>query len=433
MTGVTGAHRHSPSRPPQDPSSRPPHPPHPPRSPLGQRLRMQAGYRWRNSDSPLLVRLRTEWDTRDRARFPAIRSELGGLSVAYAGLAEGLAYTLEFTELRREGGEGGEERAQRSSELVTGRALTRPEALPDADIVIVGTSAARARRLPSTASLIVPMRVHFVVDTDADAETVSRRFSKRERSQHRRSLRERDWSWEVCQDPAWFDAFYDHYYRPTMLHRHGKRERTENKPTSYECLFRGGRLFMLREGGEPVGGALCHWDPRSGTLTLRLLGVRDGAQEHYDSGAFKAIYHFLVGWAADNGVDHLDFQGTEPFLSKGTYQWKRRFGTRVVLPPNHFGGKRLCLRVRHDTPAVRDFLVANPLLAEARGGGGGGSGGGGKLEAVYFHDAERPARLDYSAKSPGVERVRLIDLDTFLQAPSSRTAAPAPAPASSRR
>ncbi|WP_330328293.1 hypothetical protein OHS33_00125 [Streptomyces sp. NBC_00536] len=364
---------------------------------------MHAGYHWRNSGHPIVTRLRTAVDIRGGAVFPAIRSELGGLSVTYAGLAEGLAYTLEFTELRRESEDG--ESARRTAAKLTGKTLRSPAALPDADIVIVGTGAKQARRLPRQASLIVPMRVHFVVATDEAPDLIRQRISKRERSQFNRDMRIHDWTWAVETEPAWFDFFYDRLYRPTMRERHGERERTESREVSYECLFRGGRMFSLSQDGERIGGALCHWDPESCVLTLRLLGVVDGAKQHYDSGAFKAIYHFLIDWAAHNGVRRVDFQGTEPFLSKGTYQWKRRFATEVILPPNHFGEKRLWLQVRRDTPAVRDFLVANPLLAEAADR---------SLEAVYFHDSARPPQLDYSAKSPGVSRVREVNLDEFL-------------------
>ncbi|MER7580099.1 hypothetical protein [Kitasatospora sp. NPDC097691] len=374
----------------------------PPRSPLHQRLRMHAGYHWRNSGNHVLATARAAWDTRGGVGVPAVRSEAGGLSVSYAGLAEGLAYTLEFTELRRDADRLG---AARRTGRLTGAALRAPDRLPDADIVIVGTSAARARELPRAASLVVPMRVHFVIDFDGDPESAQQRISKRERQQFRRDLRGHAWSWGLDRDPAWFDRFYDDYYRPTMFQRHGARERTETRDVSYECLFRDGRMFVLSEDGERIGGALCHWDRASRTMTLRLLGVAGGSQQHYDSGAFKAIYHLLIDWCARHGVRRLDFQGTEPFLSKGTYQWKRRFGTSVVLPPNHFGHKRLWFQVRSDTPEVRDYLVANPLLAEAPDG---------SLEAVYFHDAQRAPQLDYSAKSPGVAGVREVDLDRFL-------------------
>jgi hypothetical protein len=376
-----------------------------PRQPARNRLRLRAAYYWRNSGNPLLRRLRVAWDTRDRRALPAVRSEFGGMSVCYNGLPEGLAYTLEFTELRR-GDTGGQ--ARRSSASITGRDLASGDrALPDADIVIVGTSASAAHRLPAAASLVAPMRVHFVADIDGDAQAVTRRISERERWQFGRNARRYGWSWDTVSDPAWFDLFYDRLYRPTMRARHGARERTEAKDSSYECLFRTGHLFALSEDGERIAGALCHWNGAARVLTLRLLGVLDGSRELMDRGALKAVYHYLIAWSADNGVRQFDLQGTEPFLSKGTYQWKRRLGTRVVLPPNHFGGKRLWLQVRRDTPVVRDFLTANPVLAESSDG---------TLGAIYFHDAHRPPRLDYSAKSPGVAGTRLVDLDEFLAA-----------------
>ncbi|MEY9877097.1 hypothetical protein ABH931_006620 [Streptacidiphilus sp. MAP12-33] len=374
-----------------------------PRSRFPQRLRMRAGYQWRNSGSSFVTGLRTRWDTRGTAVFPSVRSSLAQLSVGYSGLREGLAYTLEFTELRREG--TARLSAERTTRRVSGRQLARSGSLPDADVNFVGISAAKARRMSKEASLVVPMRVHFVIDFDDEPEKALRAISKRERSQFNRDMREHQWGWELRRSPEWFDTFYDRHYRPTMVRRHGARERTEGKDVAYECLFRNGRLFALTQDGVAVGGALCHWDPATGVLTLRLLGVEDGAQQHYDSGAFKAIYHLLIDWAARHGVRRLDFQGTEPFLSKGTYQWKRRFGTRVVMPPNHFGDKRLWLRVDRDTDAVRDYLVANPTLAVTEDG---------LLEAVYFYDDRRPPRLDYSAKSPGVDRVRHTDLDVFL-------------------
>ncbi|MPY61992.1 GNAT family N-acetyltransferase [Streptomyces spongiae] len=377
--------------------------PLPSRVPPWQRIRLHTGYAWRNSGHPLLTGVRVAWDTRNWGRFPAVRSDVGGVSISYSGVPEGLPYALEFTEQRRESGAG--EPAARVGAVLRGWDLGSPRRVPDADIVMVGTSAAKARQLAARASLVVPVRVHFVLDLDRDPEAIHAGASKGARRDFRQKSRQHDWSFGTERDPAWFEYFYDRVYRATMFERYGARARTESRESAYECLFRSGVLFHLSMDGERVAGHLCHWDPASKVLTSRLLGVLDGAEEYYAAGALKVMYFLLIDWAARNGVRRLDFQGTEAFLSKGTYQLKRRFGTRVVLPPNHFGGKRLWLQVRRDTAEVRSFLVDNPLLTEARDG---------TLEAVYFYDDLRPVRLDYRAESPGVGRVRHVHLDDFL-------------------
>jgi hypothetical protein len=76
----------------------------------------------------------------------------------------------------------------------------------------------------------------------------------------------------------------------------------------------------------------------------------------------------------------------------------------VVLPPNHFRTKRLYLHIRRDTPAVRDFLVANPMLTLGAGG----------LRPVYFSDAGRPPEWSVAARCPGLPEAEVIDLDEFL-------------------
>jgi hypothetical protein len=150
---------------------------------------------------------------------------------------------------------------------------------------------------------------------------------------------------------------------------------------------------------------LCRWASRTRTLTLRLAGVDGGAAEHYRSGAFTALYPLILEWAAQHGVRTVNLSGCEPFLSKGIFQFKRKLHPRVVLPASHFGGKRLLLRVLRDSARVRDFLVANPVIAESADGG---------LDAVYFHDEQRPARLDHRWEGVGLRAARLVHLSSFL-------------------
>lgn len=377
----------------------------PSRLPIAERLRMRAGYLWRNSDAPAIRKFRRYWDVRGFARFPAIRSDMAGMSITYAGLAEGEAYTLQFTEQRRENGIAAV--PERTMGTVLARNLHRTDDLPDADIVIIGTTAGKASLLPSGSSFILPMRVHFVVDFDEDVDRVLARIVKGEQRNLRQRFRQHAWTLGIEQDPGWFDFFYDRIYRSTMHRRHGDRERTEGREAAYECLFRDGILFVLDMDGERVGGHLCHWDSASGVLTSRLLGVLDGADEYYSAGVLKVMHYLLIQWAGRNGVRRLDFQGTEAFLSKGTYQLKRLFGTKVILPPNHFGDKRLWMEVRRDTPQVRDFLAANPFLSVVEGG---------VMEAIYFYDDDHPPRTEFNSKSRGVRGTRNVAFDEFFAA-----------------
>lgn len=102
----------------------------------------------------------------------------------------------------------------------------------------------------------------------------------------------------------------------------------------------------------------------------------------------------------------MDFQGCEPFLTKGTFQYKKRFGSRAVIPDNVFGTLRMVLRANRLTRSVRDFLVSNPVL-DADGGGGGG------LTAKYFHDRQRPLRRDIPCISAGITGMVAVDLDAL--------------------
>ncbi|MCO5997989.1 GNAT family N-acetyltransferase [Actinoallomurus rhizosphaericola] len=352
---------------------------------------------------PLIAKAHSAWDSAPWRRGPAVHSEIGGLSVLYAGLRDGLRYTLEFTEQRRQ--RTSDEKAVRRSFTIAPRSAQKLALTTGADIIIVGTNRRRARRLPVGSSLVIPLRVHFVVDCEVDADRALSRISKGVRRDVRQQSRKHDWHFSVEHDTAIFDYFYDRMYVPTMEARYGSMARTEGKASAYECLYRSGVLFILSDAGEPVAGHLCHWDPKHRVLTSRLLGVLDGSEGQYAAGVVKVMYCLMIEWATKNQVRQLDLQGTEPFLSKGTYQMKRRFGSRVVYPPNHFGDKRLWLQVLRDTEAVRDFLTANPVVVENHHG---------SLDIIYFFDRQRPPRLDLQSESPGIERVRRVDLDDFL-------------------
>ncbi|MEV8509795.1 hypothetical protein AB0368_33915 [Actinoplanes sp. NPDC051475] len=365
-----------------------------------QRLR----YAWQNSSHPLVTAGHRLVDRDGRPFWPTVRTTFPQqqLSLRYAGVAEGFANIVPLLEQLGEPVLGPAHRGPRHS--VRRRVLHHPPPA-DADILAVGCRKSLAHRLPGANALVLPFRIHLVVDVDDELEKLRLRISKRERWEFNRNRRRSGWTVRVGSRPDDFWFFYRRMHQPTMDARHGERARTERPDVAFHGVFRQGFLFFVEQGGHPVAGALCRLDATTSTLTTRLLGVLDGAAEHYASGAFKAVYHFLLEWCSEHQVEHLDFHGTEAFLAKGIFQWKRKFHPRITLAPNHHADKRLWLRATRDTPAVRDFLVANPVLEIASGT---------QLRAVWFYDDTRPARSAISCGLPGVTEECHRHLDELL-------------------
>jgi hypothetical protein len=373
-------------------------------APSAARTALRARYAWEQTANPVVVGVRQLINGR---LLPFVSTvSLAGVdapSLGYAGVPHGIVKVQQTLEARRE--------AAGAVTIETRRARVRRAdlfdgGLPAADLVAVGCSAAQAAALPTDRALVLPFRLHLVVDLPERPGEWRRAVSRRERQWFSARSRERVWALEVATGEDAFRFFYHRMHLPTMRSRHAERARSEPEGTALECLFRGGLLVFATVDGTRVAGALCHRSRDERTLTVRLLGVLDGAAEMYDLGALKAIYHLLLDWADRNGVRYVDLGGTEAWLSKGLFQWKRRFGPRVALAPNHLGPLRVWWHARRDTPAGRDFLVANPVLEIV---------GDGEFGAVYFVDDERPARLDLAFACPNVREYRTVHLDDFFQ------------------
>lgn len=356
-------------------------------------------YAWSNSEGVPAAARRARDELRPRC--PAIVSTApSGPTLGYVGLDP--HHIVPFLESRRDSP------TARRRQAVLPWAPALEAVAGEADLVFVGGPLHRVARLRAhrrDAGLVVPFRLHLVLDTARPADAVLGQVSRRERRYHAKLRREYDWRWEHATAPADFRYFYHRMHVPLMARRHGPATRTVPEDVALARLFRHGRLFFLRQSGQRVAGVLCGWNDRQRRLTLRLLGVLDGDDRHYASGAVKAIYFEVIGWACREGVRTLDLSGTEPFLSKGIFQFKRRLHPSVVLPPTHHAGRRLWLAVARDTPAVRDFLVANPLIALGPDAG---------LVALYPRDPTRPARTDLPAGLPGIVAERPLDLDQLL-------------------
>jgi len=371
----------------------------------GNRL-VRAGFAWDHSPDPRLTALRTSVDTRVRA-FTAATSAPGTAApaIGYAGVRHGVVKIHQLLERQRDQGRSTPSPVRTTPSrdaLLTGRWL------PSGDLIAVGCAGAQAALLPRKAALVLPYRLHMVVDLPAEPGAWRRNLSRRERQWGEAQRRDHGWGLEITGADDAFDWFYDRMHLPTMRARHGVRARSESRRRARECLYRRGMLAFVTLGGERVSGSLCVWDQAASVLTIRLVGVLDGADDLYGQGALRAADHLLLDWADRHRIGHVDFGGTEAWLSQGTFRWKRKFGARAAAPPNHLAHLAVWWHARNDTPEVRDFLVANPALERLPGG---------RLRAVYFEDDHRQARHDLSHRCANVTEARTVHLDAFLADP----------------
>ncbi|MEU8547488.1 hypothetical protein [Streptomyces roseoverticillatus] len=361
----------------------------PARAAAPRRAALRTRYAW--DTDPRLAPLRLRWDAALRTAHPltACSPPRSPVRLRYTGLRDGARHVLPFL-------------ARQGVETTTARTGAPGERPPDIELSGVP---ARQAGPPGPAGLVLPFRIQLAVPVGDGPEALRARISDRERRAFKARRTAAQWTWHVGTGPHAFDHFYEHMHLPTMRRRHGAATRSLPPGLAYECLFRRGILFFLVQDGVRVAGVLCA-RPRDGrVLTMRLLGVLDGARQYYTGGAVRALTHFALEWACANGCASVGLSGCEPFLSKGIFQFKQRFHPECRLPDDHFGGKRLVLRVLRDTPAVRDFLAANPLIGLGADG----------LEALYFHDADRPPRTDLAWRCPGIRRARHVPLDTFTR------------------
>lgn len=247
-------------------------------------------------------------------------------------------------------------------------------------------------------------RIHQKVDVSAGWEHVLGQLSHRENKRRVQSV-EQGFDFDVSLKDEDFFSFYRSMHVPTMSARYGRFARSVQEQAAYMDLFKQGVLFRVHLNDEWVAGSVSQIDESTHTLNARLIGVKGGAAIYRANGAQNFVYHTILEWASNQPfIDCVDFQGCEPFLSKGTFQYKKRFGAQAVVPDNSFGQWRLLIRVPTLCDSTRQFLINNPLI---------GLDTEGRLQAQYFFDADHQIRSDIPFISKGIHSQVTHNLDQW--------------------
>lgn len=243
-------------------------------------------------------------------------------------------------------------------------------------------------RIADDSDVVLPLRVHMTVDVTGSWEQVCARMSRRETKRNTKWSQNPRHSSRLSHDPDEYFWFYETMVAPSMANIYGSRSRMLTAEDGFQQVFQRGGLFLVEVDGEPVAGSVSEIDYTTRRVAGRIIGVKRGDQHLRADGTQNAVYHAIIEWAWRNSFATVDFGNSEPFLSKGTFQYKMRFGSKVVLPPTQHSNYRTLLRWNAALPGVTEFLVNNPvvLIDDQKGQFGAG----------YFSTASRPPCRDIS-------------------------------------
>ncbi|GIK41910.1 MAG: hypothetical protein BroJett011_57430 [Chloroflexota bacterium] len=229
--------------------------------------------------------------------------------------------------------------------------------LPGNDLVIVLGSQYLIRSLPRQNAIVQPFFVRMLLNVRGDWDDVKRRFHKNVRDYQLRLVRKYGYEYEVSPREEDFEMFYHQMYSPTMAQRHHELA----SPMSVEEArqnFQRGFLHLIKRDGQYVAGGLSY--PQGRIIRFRLIGVVNADEQLMREGALGAYYYAITHWANQEGYDYVSFGDSAPHLADGILQHKRRWGAAATCSDT--SQQRIWLKVKRDTPAVRQFFKDNPLI-----------------------------------------------------------------------
>lgn len=332
--------------------------------------------------------------------YEAVGKDLLGnqVSFAYCGIDEGLVYIMPFVQ----------NGLLKQNIKIKKKNNILVEELGDyiksatVDLLIVAADKKIIEQIYDDDYILMPFRVHQIVDTYEGWEKVKSLMSHRELQRSAKLKIKNNFSYFITNKDEDFFNFYKTMHKPTMDKRHGEFARSVEITTAYEDIFKKGLLFLITQNDIIVSGSVSQVDKEKNWLNTRLIGILNGDDQYRLNGAQNYVYHAILHWASTVGnINVVDFQGSEPFLTKGTFQYKKRFATEVILPPNKFYDKRLLVKANFKSDSIRNYFIDNPVMLVDKND---------NLGVGYFYDNQHSPKLDIPYECPGFSYKKLIDI-----------------------
>lgn len=322
----------------------------------------------------------------------------GPLSVDYAGLGYARPFLKDMIFLG--------EPIDREIDRIPFWSLGERAASLEGDITIVEASKRLIRGFSHRGAVSLPFRLHHVVDLQRDWDDLWRTFGKSARKQDVRLVRKHGYEYQLSRTRDDLEVFYHTMYLPTTVERHGQLASLVPIERLYQ-YFRHGVLILVKRDGQFVSGGLC--SVQKNTVYLSVTGVLNADRQLSREGAVAVIYYFLIKWAHEAGYHAVNLGACWPFLGDGIFQFKRKWGASVIIPPREH--KLIWMKVRRDTPAVSQFITENPCVVV---------GDDGQLLGLVVTDSEDTtpeleAKFRSRYETPGLSDLVICSVTDLLQ------------------
>jgi hypothetical protein len=230
------------------------------------------------------------------------------------------------------------------------------------------------------------------------------------RREDMRLLRKHRFEASLTRDRQAVRRFYEEMYAPRLARRFGEAAYVEPRGKIDYCVNTG-TLMEIRRAGRLVAAQVL-WEDR-GSLQFLWAGTVDGASTPPSRGVYPALFYYGILHAFERGCTEVDYGGSRPLLSDGTFQLKRRWGGTVF---DGWSRETLLVRPNRLDPASRSFFANNPLVTRTRDGLVGRLLNPGSQVAP-----EQIARAAQIYGTPGLRALRLYLMQT--PPPETREAA----------
>ena len=266
------------------------------------------------------------WLLRDLPRLPAYRLTGPEWSLVFVGGEHGL---LEVRNLIFEG--------QAASQETLGRvALWRLSAHTErwlaggVDLIVCEISRAFPWRLKARLAFSIPTWVQQVIAIPTPPEKLlSGKHIHATRSRINRANKN-GFGYRFTRSKEEFDRFYHRMYVPFIRGRHGSLAWQTSYDRHLNHWFRRGGLVLVTQNDQPVAGTLCY---RAGETYYDVEGgVLDNDPHLIQQGMNALLFWYAVLWAHANGAKQFNMGYSRAWLSDGAFDFKQRWGARVVGP-----------------------------------------------------------------------------------------------------